>query len=59
MSEHGARDMLWKAIFEVDTLILHANVCVMRPRNMVGAFLLPLPSLVDTHFSQEMSSERP
>ena len=35
----------------VNMLIGHAKVCVMRPRNLVGTFVLPRPSLVDIRIS--------
>ena len=50
---HHARDILRKAMCDVD-MLCHADVCVMKPCNLVGAFLLPLPSLLDTYVSQEV-----
>jgi len=46
--KRGSRDIFRKAICKVDKLIGHADVCVMRQCNLVGAFLEPLPSLLDT-----------
>jgi hypothetical protein len=42
---HGAGDIFRKVICKVGMLIWHVNVCVMRPCNLVRAFLVPLPSL--------------